>query len=93
MFIQLARCKFYTVQRSLNSINKLPFDNFRVLNLYPKLLIFPLLLNFSIHSDLILFGVSGISFRFSDGVPLIFPNQSLFDEFQGIALNYCFYVC
>ena len=28
MFIQLARCKFYTVQRSLNSINKLLFDNF-----------------------------------------------------------------
>ena len=22
------------------------------------------------------------------GVPLIFPNQSLFDEFQGITLNY-----
>ena len=38
-------------------------------------------------------GVSGISFRFSDGVPLIFPNQSLFDEFQRITLNYCFYVC
>ena len=34
--------------------------------------------------------MSGISFRFSDGVPLIFPNQSLFDEFQGITLNYCF---
>ena len=42
MFIQLVRCKFCTVQRSLNSINKLLFDNFRVLNLYPKLLIFPL---------------------------------------------------
>ena len=55
IFIQLARYKFYTVQRSLNSINKLPFDNFRVLNIYPKLLIFPLLLNFSIHSDLILY--------------------------------------
>ena len=94
MFIQLARCKFYTVQRSLNSINKPLFDNFRVLNLYPKLLIFPLLLNFSIHSDLIpqFIGVSGISFRFPDSVPLIFPNQSLFDEFQGITLNYGFSV-
>ena len=44
----------YRVQHSLNSIKKLLFDNFRVLNLYPKLLIFPLLLNFSIHSDRIL---------------------------------------
>ena len=34
--------------------------------------------------------MSGISFRFSDGVPMIFPNQSLFDEFQGIALSYFF---
>ena len=25
-----------------------------------------------------------MSFRFSDCVPLIFPNQSLFEEFQGI---------
>ena len=76
-------------QRSLNSINKLLFDNFRVLNLYPKLLIFPLLLNFSIHSDLIL-SRCVIPFRFSDGVPLTFPNQLLFDEFQGITLNYFF---
>ena len=34
--------------------------------------------------------MSGISFRFSDGVPLTFPNQSLLDEFQGITLNYFF---
>ena len=34
--------------------------------------------------------MSGISFRFSDRVPLIFLSQSLFDEFQGITLNYCF---
>ena len=30
--------------------------------------------------------MSGISFRFFDSVPLIFLNQSLFDEFQGITL-------
>ena len=30
--------------------------------------------------------MSGISFCFSDGVPLISLNQSLFDEFQGITL-------
>ena len=34
--------------------------------------------------------MSGISFCFSDGVLLIFLNQSLFDEFQGITLNYFF---
>ena len=28
-----------------------------------------------------------ISFRFSDGVPLIFLNQSLFDEFQKIIVS------
>ena len=36
------------------------------------------------------FSLCYISFRTSDGVPLIFLNQSLFDEFQGITLNYCF---
>ena len=36
------------------------------------------------------FSVCHISSRFSDGVPLIFMNQSLFDEFHGITLNYCF---
>ena len=41
-------------QRSLNSINKLLFYKYWAANLYPKLLIFPLLLNFSIHSELIL---------------------------------------
>ena len=30
--------------------------------------------------------MSGISFRFFDGVPLIFLNQSLFNEFQGVTL-------
>ena len=34
--------------------------------------------------------MSGTSFCFSEGVPLIFPNQLLFDEFQEITLNYFF---
>ena len=90
----LKNLNFLGQQGSLNSINKLLFDKLRVLNLYPKLLIIPLLLNFSIHSDLILSRcIRRIFHPFSDGVPMIFPNQSLFDEFQGITLNYCFYVC
>ena len=39
------------------------------------------------------FSVCHISFHFSDCVPLIFLNQSLFDEFHGISLNYCFDAC
>ena len=54
-FLDVSRSlNFLGQHRSLNSINKLLFYKFPVLNLYPKLLIFPLLLNFSIHSDLIL---------------------------------------
>ena len=34
--------------------------------------------------------MSGISFCLYDDVPLIFPKQSLFDEFKGITLNYFF---
>ena len=45
---------FLVQQRLLNSINELLFYKFIVLNLYPEVLIFPLLLNFSIHSELIL---------------------------------------
>ena len=45
---------------------------------------FPLLAKFfnSFRTDT--FSVCYIPFRFSDGVPLIFLNQSLFGEFQGI---------
>ena len=45
---------FFGQQRLLNSINEPLFYKFWVLNLYPKLLIFPLLLNFSVHSEPIL---------------------------------------
>ena len=41
-------------QLSLNSINKLLFYKFQVFNLHPKFLIFPLLVSFSVHSELIL---------------------------------------
>ena len=55
---------------------------------YLKLLNFPLLPNFSVNLELIdTFSLCHIFFRFSDGVPLIFLNQSLFDEFQGITLT------
>ena len=54
----------------------------------PKTSAFPLAAKFfnSFRTDT--FSVFHISLRLSDGVPLIFLNQSLFDEFQGITLNY-----
>ena len=75
---------FLGQQRLLNSINK-PSTEF-----ISQTSNFPLVAKFfsSFRTDT--FWVCHISFRFSDGVPLIFFNQSLSDEFQGITLNYCF---
>ena len=50
----------------------------------PKTSKFPLVAKFFNPFRTDSFSVCHISFRFSDGVPLIFLNQSLFDEFQGI---------
>ena len=52
-FLDVWRNHNFLLQNSLNSINKLLVYKFRVSNWYPKLLNFPLLLNFSVHSELI----------------------------------------